>query len=251
MRPVSVIIPALNEEESIPLVLGDIPKDWVSEVIVVDNGSSDRTAQVAADHGARVAHEPRRGYGSACLKGLSEMGSAEVVLFLDADYSDYPDEAPSLLQPILDDEADLVIGSRILGEREPGALLPQAYFGNKLATFLMRLLAGARYTDLGPFRAIRLSSLTTLEMCDTNFGWTAEMQIKAARAGLRTMEVPVKYRRRKGVSKITGTVKGTISAGWKIIYTIARYAWWRPSKGGTVDRPAEPGGEERPAGSSF
>lgn len=227
---VSVIIPALNEEHSIGLVLDDIPEDLVNEVIVVDNGSSDKTAEVAREHGAKVVREERRGYGSACLRGLAEMDEPDVVVFLDADYSDHPDEMNRLLNPIFNDEADFVLGSRMLGEREPGALLPQAFFGNKLATFLMRLVVGVNYTDLGPFRAIRKDALDKVEMCDTNFGWTAELQMKAPRAGLRTIEVPVSYRRRTGVSKITGTISGTIRAGYKIIYTIGRYSLWRPKK---------------------
>jgi len=227
---VSVIIPALNEEHSIGFVLDDIPKDLVNEVIVVDNGSSDRTAETAREHGAKVVREERRGYGFACLRGLAEMHDPDVVVFLDADYSDHPNEMKRLLDPIFNNEADFVLGSRMLGEREPGALLPQAFFGNKLATFLMRIVVGENYTDLGPFRAIRMSSLEKVEMCDTNFGWTAELQMKAPRAGLRTIEVPVSYRKRTGVSKITGTVSGTIKAGYKIIYTIARYAFWRPGK---------------------
>ncbi len=227
---VSVIIPALNEEDSIGLVLDDIPKHLVNEVIVVDNGSGDRTAEVARDHGATVVKEERRGYGSACLRGLAEMDAPDVVVFLDADYSDHPDELNRLLEPIFKDEADLVLGSRMLGEREPGALLPQAFFGNKLATFLMRIVVGEKYTDLGPFRAIRMDALEKVEMCDTNFGWTAELQMKAPRAGLRTLEVPVSYRKRTGVSKITGTISGTIRAGYKIIYTIFRYAFWRPKE---------------------
>ena len=228
---VSVIIPALNEESSIGLVLDDVPRDLVSEIIVVDNGSQDGTASVAAAHGARVVSEDRRGYGSACLKGLEVMDKPDVVVFLDADYSDHPEEMTQLLEPIFKGETDFVVGSRMLGEREPGALLPQAYWGNQLATFLICLLTGKAYTDLGPFRAIRASALKEIGMCDTNFGWTVEMQIKAARARIRTMEVPVSYRRRKGVSKITGTISGTLRAGYKILYTIARYARWRPRQG--------------------
>ncbi len=225
---ISVLIPALNEESSLPLVLRDLPRSQVSDVLVVDNGSQDRTAEVARALGARVVREPCRGYGAACLCGLSDLarraeGPPEVVVFLDADYSDHPEELASLVQPILDDRFDLVLGSRLAGRREPGAMPPQSVWGNRLACFLMWLLFGARYTDLGPFRAIRWSALERLGMRDRNYGWTVEMQIKAARLGLRVLEVPVAYRRRIGTSKISGTVRGTILAGYKILYLIARY----------------------------
>ena len=172
----------------------------------------------------RLVREPRRGYGSACLAGLAalEASPPDVVVFLDGDYSDHPEEMPRLLEAIAGG-ADLVIGSRALGTREPGALLPQARFGNLLACFLIRLLFGHRYTDLGPFRAIRWEACRRLRMRDRDFGWTCEMQVKALREGLRVAEVPVSYRRRVGVSKITGTVSGTLRAGWKILWTIARY----------------------------
>jgi len=223
---VDVIIPALNELESIGLVLADLPADRIRETVVVDNGSTDGTAERARSLGATVVHEPRRGYGQACLTGIATLARRsdppDVVVFLDADYSDHPEELTRIVQPIADDRADLVIGSRTLGEREPGALLPQARFGNMLASWLIRRLYGVRVTDLGPFRAIRWSSLMELGMADTNFGWTAEMQVKAARAGMAYCEVPASYRRRVGVSKITGTVSGTIKAGWKILYTIFR-----------------------------
>ena len=226
---VVVIIPALNEEASLPLVLNDLPP--VGAVIVCDNGSSDDTAAVAAAGGAHVVHEAQRGYGSACLRGLAELESLiecgtvapEIVVFLDADYSDHPDELPILLAPIRKDEVDFVIGSRLLGNLEPGAMPPQSRYGNKLACFLMRVLFGARHTDLGPFRAIRYSTLQQLKMRDENFGWTVEMQIKAARQKVRTIEVPVSYRRRVGVSKISGTVTGAFKAGYKILYLIAKY----------------------------
>lgn len=230
-RVVDVVIPALNEEESLPLVLGDLADLGPARprrIVVADNGSSDGTARVARDGGAVVVSAARAGYGSACLAGLSwlrEHGPPAVVVFLDADWSDHPEELPRLVAPIVGGEADLVIGSRILGEREPGALLPQARVGNRVACLLIRLLYGHRFTDLGPFRAIRWEALERLGMGDPDFGWTAEMQVKALRHGLRVTEVPVSYRRRVGVSKITGTIQGTLRAGYKILWTVLRHAF--------------------------
>ncbi len=220
---VSVIIPALDEEDGIVRVLADLPRDRITEVIVVDNGSRDATADRARAAGARVVAEPRRGYGSACLAGIAAADAPDVFLFLDADNSDDPREAALLLDRIAAGH-DLVIGSRTLGRHEPGALLPQAVFGNWLATTLIRLRFGFRYTDLGPFRAIRADALTRLAMRDTDYGWTIEMQVKALRAGLTVCEVPVSYRRRIGQSKISGTAMGSIRAGRKILLTLARYA---------------------------
>lgn len=226
-----VIIPALNEEQSLPLVLRDLPS--VGRVIVVDNASTDRTSQVARQLGAQVVFEGRRGYGAACLAGLAEIQRAIhagtlktpiVIAFLDADYSDHPDLLPLLAAPILSHQADFVLGSRLLGKREAGAMPLQSVWGNRLACFLMRRLWGANYTDLGPFRLIRYDKLTQLRMIDQNFGWTIEMQIKAVAAGLKTVEIPVPYRRRIGKSKISGTLTGTVKAGAKILYTIAKYS---------------------------
>jgi glycosyltransferase involved in cell wall biosynthesis len=223
---ISVIIPALNEEESIGQVLNDIPGEIVEEVIVVDNGSSDNTVTVAQSLGASVVLEPLKGYGAACLRGISMLKQdTDIVVFLDADYSDYPQDLHTVVKPIINDNAEMVIGSRMSGAREKGALLPQAIFGNKLATFLIRLFWGFRYTDLGPFRAIKYRDLLALNMLDKNFGWTVEMQIKALKKGLRIMEVPVRYRKRIGKSKITGTFSGTVRAGIKIIYTIFKYGF--------------------------
>jgi glycosyltransferase involved in cell wall biosynthesis len=228
---IDVIIPAYNEEASVPLVLAALRSTGVRRVVVADNNSRDDTARVARDGGAEVVSAERQGYGSACLAGLAHLrstGPPEIVVFVDADYSDHPDELPALVAPIVEDRADLVIGSRVLGRRERGALLPQARAGNAVATLLIRLLYGHRFTDLGPFRAARWSSLERLAMRDPDFGWTAEMQVKALRRGLRVVEVPVSYRRRVGVSKITGTVSGTVRAGYKILSTIMLYAWRRP-----------------------
>lgn len=229
LSDVVVIIPALNEEASLPLVLRDLPQ--VGKVIVVDNGSQDATPTVAAEAGAHVVYEPLRGYGAACLRGLRELDALiaaeeiapHIVVFIDGDYSDHPEELPSVIAPIREDRADFVVGSRLAGNMEHGAMPPQSRYGNVLACFLMRVLFRVRYTDLGPFRAIRLKTLRDLQMVDRNFGWTVEMQIKAARGRVRTVEVPVSYRRRVGVSKISGTVTGTIRAGYKILYLIARY----------------------------
>ena len=236
LSSVTVIIPALNEEESLPLVLGDLPA--VGRVIVVDNGSDDATAAVAMLAGASVVSERQRGYGAACLAGLNDVRQSvaagdpppEVIVFLDADYSDHPDLLPDLVAPIFAGEADFVLGSRLLGKREPGAMPPQSLYGNRLACFLMRVLFGGQYTDLGPFRAIRYQQLRALDMSDQDFGWTVEMQIKAIRAGLRTTEIPVPYRRRIGASKISGTVTGTIKAGVKILFLIAKYGLFRGAK---------------------
>jgi hypothetical protein len=245
MRPddVAVVIPAFNEEQALPLVLRDLPP--VGCAIVVNNGSTDRTLEVAEQAGVMVVTEPRRGYGSACLAGLSALerwidaghATPRVVVFVDADYSDHPDQLTELVRPILADQADFVLGSRLLGEREPGAMPPQSVYGNRLACWLMNWLFGAGYTDLGPFRAISYAHLLQLNMADTNFGWTVEMQIKAAKRGLRIQELPVRYRCRIGSSKISGTLHGSVAAGSKILYTIARYGGWRQS-GSPMDRTA-------------
>jgi glycosyltransferase involved in cell wall biosynthesis len=219
-----VIIPALDEERSLPKVLAEIPRSIASEIVVVDNGSRDRTAEAAKAAGATVLSEPRAGYGQACLTGIAHLAKEppEIVVFVDGDYSDRASEMDSLVAPILDGSADFVVGSRVLGRRERGALAPHARWGNWLATRLLHLLYGYRFTDLGPFRAIRYETLLALDMQDRDYGWTAEMQAKAARAGVRSMEVPVSYHRRIGKSKITGTVKGTVMAGYKILTTIVR-----------------------------
>ncbi len=216
---VAVVIPAFNEEQAIGKVISAVPR-WVDDVIVVDNGSTDGTADAARHSGARVVSEPRRGYGSACLAGIAALSSPDVVVFLDGDFSDRPEEMEALVGPILDGGADIVIGSRVLGQREAGALSPQARFGNMLACFLIRLFWRRKHTDLGPFRAVRYSALKCLGMCDRDYGWTVEMQIKAIRRRLRVHEVPVSYRRRIGKSKISGTVTGVIAAGTKILSTI-------------------------------
>lgn len=221
-----LIIPALNEARALRQVLQEIPPGVFGEIIVVDNGSTDDTAQVAGNAGATVAAEPRRGYGSACLAGIAALPEeADLVVFMDADGSDRPGDAVALIEPILRDEADLVIGSRELGAAEPGSLSPHQRLGNRLTVWLVSLLYGRRYTDLGPFRAIRRSALERLGMRDTNFGWTIEMQVKAVQRGLRIAEVPVAYRnRRAGQSKISGSLIGSAAAGAKILWTVARHA---------------------------
>jgi glycosyltransferase involved in cell wall biosynthesis len=216
---VAVIIPALNEEKAIGNVLAAIP-EWIDDVVLVDNGSTDNTPTIAASHGARVVLEPRRGYGSACLTGIETLENPDIVVFMDGDFSDYPEEAGLLVDPIVADRADMVIGSRVLGNRETGALTPQAVFGNWLSCKLMALLWGTKFTDLGPFRAIRFTALQRLGMRDPGYGWTVEMQIKAVLAGLTVQEVPVSYRRRIGKSKISGTIRGIVGAGIKILGTI-------------------------------
>jgi hypothetical protein len=224
-----VIIPAFNEARAIGRVVADIPDRLVDEVVVVNNASTDETEDNARAAGATVVTEERQGYGFACLRGLeyAKAKQPDVVVFLDGDYSDHPEEMPRLVEPIAADRADFVVGSRIRGDAEPGALLPQAQVGNRLACALMARIWGADYTDLGPFRAIRFRDLMALDMQDQTFGWTIEMQIKAVEAGLRVEEVPVSYRRRVGVSKITGTITGTVKASAKILSTIGRMAWTR------------------------
>lgn len=220
---ISVLIPAHNEEKSISQVIKELPAGVVDEIIVIDNASTDNTANAAMKSGALVVNETLRGYGAACLKGLSNIKYTDIVAVLDADHSDYPEQITRLLEPIVNNEADFVLGSRVLGNREKGALAPQAYWGNKLSVFLIRLLFRYKFTDMGPFRAIRYDSLKNLNMIDKDFGWNAEMQIKAIKKGLRIKEVPVDYRKRIGKSKISGTMSGTVKAGTKIVYTILKY----------------------------
>jgi len=226
---VAAVIPALDEEAALPGVLGALPRSgpgWALwRVVVADNGSRDRTAAVARGWGAEVVPEPRRGYGAACLAALGALATdpPEIVTFLDGDGSDDPGELARVLAPIVEDRADLVVGSRVLGGHEPGSLTPAQRFGNALATRLLAVMFGVRYTDLGPFRAARWSALASLCMRDRDYGWTVEMQARAARAGLRGVEVPVRWRRRAGGrSKVSGTVRGAIGAGWKILFTLVR-----------------------------
>ena len=218
LQKISVIIPVLNEEGAIANVIGDIPKTLVQEIIVVDNGCTDNTVAVAKRNGAKVVTEPRRGYGYACLAGIAAVTEPNIVVFLDGDYSDYPTEMQQLVQPILEGKADFVVGSRVSTSK--GALLLQARFGNWLACRLMRRFFGVCWTDLGPFRAIRYPQLLALDMQDKTFGWTVEMQIKSAKMGMRGCEVPVRYRKRIGTSKISGTLLGTLKAGYKILGTL-------------------------------
>jgi glycosyltransferase involved in cell wall biosynthesis len=222
-RRVGVVIPALDEELAIGKVIAAVPA-WVDTVIVADNGSRDRTAEVARAAGAQVVREPEPGYGAACLAAIAILPPVDVVVFLDGDHSDYPEDMADLVDPILAGHAEFVVGSRVLGAREAGSLTPQQQFGNWLATRLIRLIWGQRYSDLGPFRAISRPALEMLAMADRNYGWTVEMQIKAAERGLRVIEVPVRYRRRIGCSKVSGTIKGSVMAGYKILSVIGRHA---------------------------
>ncbi|MEO5909543.1 MAG: glycosyltransferase family 2 protein [Pelobium sp.] len=223
-RKVYVIIPAYNEEKSIAKVINDIPKNLVTEIIVGNNNSKDKTAFEASQAGATVVDAPIAGYGNACLKGIAYLREKalphDIVVFIDGDYSDYPEELIHIIAPIENDEADLVIGSRALGLKEKGAMTLPQEFGNWLATHLIKLFYGVTFTDLGPFRAVSWGNLMKINMQDTTYGWTVEMQVKAAKLKLRCIEVPVKYRKRIGISKISGTLKGVILAGYKIIWTI-------------------------------
>lgn len=224
---VAVIIPAYNEENSVAKVIRDIPKNIVDTIIVVNNNSNDLTRVNAKAAGAIVIDEPTQGYGNACLKGISYMkellAEPDIVVFIDADYSDYPEELVQLLEPILNENCDMVIGSRALGKRERGSMTPQQIFGNWLATTLIKLFYRVSYTDLGPFRAIKYKKLIELNMKDKTYGWTVEMQLKAAKMKFKVTEIPVRYRIRIGHSKVSGTIKGTIGAGYKIITTIFKY----------------------------
>lgn len=222
----ALIMPALDEEPVIGRTLDQVPRGLYREIIVADNGSRDRTAEIARAHGARVVCEPERGYGAACLRAIAALPpDVEVVVFMDADGSDDPAEAVLLLEPIYQGRADLVIGSRTLGRAEEGSLQPHQILGNRLATWMIRIGFGHRYTDLGPFRAIRADALGQLGMRDRNYGWTIEMQIKALRQKLRVVEAPVSYRKRVGVSKISGNWRASIAAGFKIIWTVLRLAF--------------------------
>ena len=224
---IDIIIPAFNEENAVGNVVKDIPKALVREIIVVNNNSTDKTAINAKNAGATVLSEKNMGYGNACLKGMKHVAEKEIkpdiIVFLDADYSDYPEEIVDLIKPITTQQMEMVIGSRALGNMEKGSMTPQQVFGNWLATFLLKIFYGVTYTDLGPFRAVKYDSLVALGMKDKTYGWTVEMQVKAAKKKMNTCEVPVNYRNRIGFSKVSGTVKGTIGAGYKIITTIFRY----------------------------
>lgn len=228
MPKIKVIIPAYNEQDSIANVIKDIP-EIVEEVIVVNNNSTDNTVANAKNAGATVLTENNKGYGYACLKGMDYIANLEkkpdIIVFLDGDYSDYPEELTKLIAPIVNDNVDFVIGSRVKRLREGGSMTPQQVFGNWLATFLMKLFFSAKFTDLGPFRAIKYNKLVALNMEDKTYGWTVEMQLKALKQKLTYVEIPVRYKQRIGVSKVSGTVKGTIFAGFKILGWIFKYSF--------------------------
>ena len=228
MTNIKVIIPAFNEEKSIGKVIQDIPKS-VSEIIVISNNSTDETEKVAIENGATVLSENRKGYGYACLKGMEYISKLDlkpdIIVFLDGDYSDFPEELTKIVAPIINGNADFVLGARVSELRESGSMTPQQIFGNWLATFLMKLFFKSRFTDLGPFRAIKYETLLALKMQDKTYGWTVEMQLKVLKQKLTYMEIPVKYRNRIGVSKVSGTVKGTVMAGIKIIGWILKYSF--------------------------
>ncbi|PRX56421.1 glycosyltransferase family 2 protein [Flagellimonas meridianipacifica] len=227
MADIKVIIPAVNEGDSIAKVVAEIPNS-VSEVIVVNNGSTDNTVENAKKAGATVLTENRKGYGYACLKGMDyvdqQSKKPDIIVFIDGDYSDYPEELDKIVAPILEKDIDFVVGARKKSLREPGSMTPQQVFGNQLATFLMRLFFRAKFTDLGPFRALKYEKLKALEMQDKTYGWTVEMQLKILRKKMSYIEVPVRYKQRIGVSKVSGTVKGTIFAGVKILGWIFKYS---------------------------
>ena len=227
LHNVKVIIPAFNEQNAVGLVIDEIPKNLVGEIIIVDNGSTDDTCEVAESKGATVLKESIRGYGQACFCGMTYIANQsvkpDIVVFLDGDHSDYPDEMEKLLLPIINSNVDLVIGSRAKGQKEAGSMTPQQIFGNWLATMLIKLFYNISYSDLGPFRAVKYESLIAIDMQDRTYGWTVEMQLKAAKLKMNIEEIPVNYRKRIGVSKVSGTVKGTILAGYKIIVTIFKY----------------------------
>ncbi|MDX1477575.1 MAG: glycosyltransferase family 2 protein [Saprospiraceae bacterium] len=223
---IDVIIPAFNEENGVERVIMDIPRELVREIVVCNNASTDQTARNARNAGATVVEQAARGYGNACLAGIGYLAAKpaedqpDLVVFIDADYSDYPEQLPAVVRPIVEEDYDLVIGSRALGNQQKGSMQPQQIFGNWLATCLIRLFYKYRFTDLGPFRAIKWRRLLDLDMQDRTYGWTVEMQVKAAKYGLRCTEVPVDYRPRVGKSKVSGTVRGTVLAGHKILWTI-------------------------------
>ena len=223
-RKIYVIIPAYNEQDAIAKVINDISKTLVTEIIVGNNNSKDQTALVAKNAGATVVDAPQAGYGNACLAGINYLRNKaqkqDIIVFIDGDYSDYPEEIPDLIAPIINSKADLVIGSRALGNKEKGSMTLPQEFGNWLATRLIAFFYKKKFTDLGPFRALDWENLMLINMQDKTYGWTVEMQIKAAKLNLRCTEVPVKYRKRIGVSKVSGTLKGVILAGYKIIWMI-------------------------------
>lgn len=225
---IDVIIPAFNEAQSIGKVIQQLPAELIRNIIVANNGSTDNTKKLAHEAGAMVVDQKLKGYGNACLMAMEFLKAQpippDVVVFIDGDFSDYPEQLKELIRPITRESYDLVIGSRVLGNREKGALLPQQRFGNALACWLIKLFYGYSFTDLGPFRAIKYQKLLQLDMQDQNYGWTVEMQIKAAKQGLKCIEVAVDYRKRIGQSKVSGTINGSIRAGYKILWTLFKYA---------------------------